>query len=165
MRPIRTVALAAALLGAVACNKSEPPAPSAAPAAPLEQKPAEPKPVAAGPSVEDTSFKLALVGEPEYTAGTPGKLKLTLEARGGYHVNQDYPMKVQLKAAGGLTLPKSSLGKGDASEFGEKVVNFELPFTAEPGSRDISADVDFAVCTAETCVPDQRTVVLSLNVK
>lgn len=161
-RRASTRTFAIALLLVAACNKSEPSASSPAPAQPLEQKPAVP---AATPVVEDTSFKLGLTSDAEYTAGTPATLKLLLEARGGYHVNQDYPIKVQLKAAGGVALPKPNLAKADAAEFGEHKVRFELPFTAEAGAREVSADVDFAVCTAETCVPDQRTVTLSLNVK
>jgi hypothetical protein len=155
-----TVLLAIGLLGVAACNKSEPSAASPAPAQPAEQKV-----VAAGPVIEDTTFKLALASDGELTANAPANLKLVLEARGGYHVNQDYPIKVQLKTASGVKLTKPTLGKADAAEFGEHKVRFELPVTAEAGTRELSADVDFAVCTAETCVPDQRTVVLSLNVK
>jgi hypothetical protein len=164
MSTIKTFAIAALLLGA--CSKSEPSATSPAPAQPVEPKPAAAAALAAAtPVIEDTTFKLGLASDAEYTAGNPGTLKLLLEARGGYHVNQDYPIKVQLKAAGGVALPKPSLGKADAAEFGEHKVRFELPFTAQAGVREVSAEVDFAVCTAETCVPDQRTVALSLNVK
>jgi hypothetical protein len=118
-----------------------------------------------GPSVEDNTFKLSLVSEPEYTAGSASTLKLVLEARGNYHVNQDYPIKVDLKAPAGMTLPKPSLGKPDAAEFGEKIARFELPFSATPGAYELTADVDFAVCTPETCVPDQRKLAVKVAVK
>ena len=77
----------AVLLGAVACNKSEPAPPTPA-QAPVEQKVAS----APTPAIEDATFKLALAKEAEITAGAPASLKLLLEARGGYHVNQDYPI-------------------------------------------------------------------------
>jgi glucose/arabinose dehydrogenase len=150
-------------LGLAACSKSEQPAPAPAPAAAPAKAPAAPQ-SPPGPSVEDSTFKLSLVSEPEYTAGSPSKLKLVLEARGNYHVNQDYPIKVDLTAAG-VTLPKPSLGKPDAAEFGEKIARFEVPFTAPAGAHELSADVDFAVCTPETCVPDQRKVAIKLAVK
>ena len=160
MPTIKNLALLALVIGA-GCSKSEPATPSAAPA-----QPSAPAAVAAPtPSIEDPTFKLGLASDAALSAGAPGTLKLVLEARGGYHVNQEYPIKVQLKAAGGVTLPKSSLGKADAAEFGEHKVRFDLPLSAESGSRTVSADVDFAVCTAETCVPDQRTVALSFDVK
>jgi hypothetical protein len=151
-------------LGLCACSKSEAPAPtpsSAPAAAPTPVAPQSP----AGPSVEDNTFKLSLVSEPEYSAGSAATLKVVLEARGNYHVNQDYPIKIDLKAPAGVTLPKSSLGKPDAAEFGEKIARFEVPFTATAGAHELSADVDFAVCTPETCVPDQRKLAIKLAVK
>lgn len=148
-------------LGLAACSKSEAPAaapaPSPAPAAAPQSPP--------GPSVEDNTFKLSLVSEPEYSAGNAATVKLVLEARGNYHVNQDYPIKIDLKAPAGVTLPKPSLGKPDAVEFGEKVARFEVAFTAPAGAHELSADVDFAVCTPETCVPDQRKLAIKLAVK
>jgi hypothetical protein len=149
-------------LGLCACSKSEAPAASPAP-------PAAPAPVAPqsppGPSVEDNTFKLSLVSEPEYSAGSAATVKVVLEARGNYHVNQDYPIKIDLKAPTGVTLPKPSLGKPDAAEFGEKIARFEVPFTAPAGTHELSADVDFAVCTPETCMPDQRKLAIKLAVK
>jgi hypothetical protein len=159
--------IAAVASGLFACSKSEAPAASAP--APLAPPPAAAAPseaaAAAGPSVEDPTFKLALVGEPEYAAGAPAKLKLVLEARGGYHVNQDYPIRVDLKAPAAVKLAKTSLGKADAAQFGEPAATFELPFTAESGSHRLTADVDFAVCTPETCMPDQRKLAIALKVK
>jgi hypothetical protein len=156
--------LMASVGGLAGCSKSEAPPPSAetpTPAAP----PSAPKAAAPTPSIEDKTFKLALVSEPEYTAGAPAKLKLVLEARGGYHVNQDYPIRVDLKAPAAVKLDKTSLGKADAAEFGEPSAKFELPFTAQSGVHQLTADVDFAVCTPETCMPDQRTLAVSLQVK
>jgi hypothetical protein len=143
-----------------ACTKEEA-APAVEPKpAPLATKaPEPPKPV-----IEDTTFRLALV-VPEAAADQPSKAELTLEARGGYHVNQDYPIKVDVKAAPGLKLEKPSLGRADATQFSEEKASFAVPFSAPGGSYDLSATVDFAVCTKETCVPDQRTVALALQVK
>jgi hypothetical protein len=149
-------------LAAVACSKPEP-----------KPEPSQPAPAAAAPqpsgppqrSIEDNTFRLALVSEPEYTAGAPSTFKLLLEAKGGYHVNQDYPIRVDLSAPAAVKLQKASLGKPDAAEFGEHKARFEVPFSADKGSHQLSANVDFAVCTPETCVPDQRAVAISLSVK
>jgi hypothetical protein len=141
-----------------ACSKAEPRPEPVAPAAPALA-------AAPTPSVEDNTFKLALVSEPEYTAGAPARLQLLLEAKGGYHVNQDYPIRVDLKAPAAVKLQKASLGKPDAAEFGEHKARFDVPFSADKGSHQLMADVDFAVCTPETCVPDQRTLAVSLSVK
>jgi len=150
-----------ALLQLGACSKSEPaPEPAPPPAAPAAKSAEAPR-----PSIEDNTFKLVLSGEPAYEGGKPGVAKLTLEARGGYHVNQEYPIRVDLKAPAGVKLTKPSLGRTDAAAFGERSAEFALPFSADPGAHALTATVDFAVCTAETCVPDQRTVALDLKVQ
>lgn len=155
--------LAAALLAA--CSRSEPPAaPVSTPESAEKKAPAvaeQPK----KPSIDDTTFRLALVGAPEYAADKEGTVELTLEARGGYHVNQDYPIRVDLSAPAGVKLGKASLGKPDAAKFNEQEARFQLPFSASAGAHDLTATVDFAVCTKETCVPDQRTVALAVQVR
>ncbi len=161
---MRTTCLLFALLAG--CSRSEParaPAaekPAAYAAAPATKQAEPPK-----PSIDDTTFRLTLSGAPEYTAGTAGSVALTLEARGGYHVNQDYPIRVDMKAPPGVKLSKSSLGKPDAVQFDEGEARFDVPFSADKGTHDLTATVDFAVCTKETCVPDQRTVALQLAVR
>ena len=144
------------------CSKSEPssadkPAEAPAPAAKVAEPPK--------PTIEDTTFRLALTGAQAYEAGKLGEAQLVLEARGGYHVNQDYPLRVDVKVPAGVKLEKASFGKPDASQFGEERAHFVLPFKAEPGAHDLTATVDFAVCTKDTCVPDQRTVALPLAVR
>ena len=104
------------------------------------------------PSVDDTSFHLALESQPTYTSGQAGTVKLVLEARGGYHVNEDYPLRVDLKAPAAVKLTKASLNKGDAAQIGQESARFDLGFSAEPGTHELLATVDFAVCTKETCV-------------
>lgn len=110
-------------------------------------------------------FRLALEPAPQYLAGQAASLRLVLQAKGGYHVNQDYPIRVDLKAPAGLKLAKSSLGKPDAAAFGEQSASFDVGFSADKGAQYVSATVDFAVCTADTCVPDQRTVATAVNVQ
>jgi hypothetical protein len=149
---------------AAACTREEAataPEPKPAPlATPHVKAPEPPK-----PTIEDTTFRLAFAAPDAPAADQPGNAQLTLEARGGYHVNQDYPIRVDVKGAPGLTLEKSSLGRNDAKEFSEEKASFAVPFKAPGGSYDLTATIDFAVCTKETCVPDQRTVALAVQVK
>lgn len=169
MRPtlssMRIVSLVFAAGFGLACSKSETPQP--APAAPPSAAPAAAAvaPLEKKPVIEEPTFRLALSGAPTYTAGQPQTLKLGLSARGGYHVNQDYPIRVDLKGPAAVTFTKASLGRPDAASWGESDAAFDVGFTAQPGTHELLADVDFAVCTAETCVPDQRTLALSIDVK
>ena len=146
------------------CSRSEPardPGATALPAAAPLAKQAEPP----KPSIDDTTFRLSLTGPQEYAAGAASSVELTLEARGGYHVNQDYPIRVDVKAPAAVKLAKATFGRPDATEFGEQQARFALPFSAEKGTHDLTATVDFAVCTKETCVPDQRTVAVPVSVR
>jgi hypothetical protein len=160
MRSVQRLLLGSLLLAA--CDKTAPPQPAAQ--APVAQPTARAQPEAAKPTVEDNTFKLSLAPAPGYAGGKEGAVELKLEARGGYHVNQDYPIRVDLKAPGDVKLDKTTLGKPDAAQFSEASARFSLPFSATAGAHELTATVDFAVCTKETCLPDQRTVALALQV-
>ncbi len=100
-----------------------------------------------------------------YKAGQVGYFGVALTPSGGYHVNEEYPIRVTVRAPEGVTLPKSLLQRADAVEFGATRARFEVPFTpAAAGERNVELQVDFAVCTDENCMPDQRTLALALPV-
>jgi hypothetical protein len=175
MRKLLTVVSSCAVVGfSIACGggpaqeaaPAEPPA--APPAAAAPEKPAEAPAAAAAISdkVDDPSFELAVTPVGTYAAGKPGSVAVTLKPRGVYHVNQDYPMSVALKAPAGITLAKAELQKAEAAEFTEKVARFDIPVTpTAAGSHKLEAHVKFAVCTPENCVPDERTLALALTVQ
>ena len=156
----------------IACGGQETPAatPEPAPAPPTAEpaKPAEP-PAPAAPlsdKAEDPSFELAVAPVGTYASGKPGSVAVTLKPRGVYHINQDYPMSVALKAPAGITLAKGELAKSEAAEFTEQLARFDVPVTpTAAGTHKLEAHVKFAVCTPETCVPDERTLALSLTVQ
>lgn len=145
--------------GGGSATPEQPAAPAPVPAAAVKAPATPPT-----PSIEENTFRLALETEPNYGEGKSGQFRVVLTALGGYHVNPDYPMRVELKAPEALKLAKSSLGKPDAAEFGEHAARFDVSFTAPKGTHSVEANVDFAVCTKETCVPDQRTVAVKLQV-
>lgn len=171
---MRTMIASALALAALGCNSggpsaadkpAEPAAEQAAaePAKPAEEK-AAPKPEV--PVLEEPIFRLALEAKPGYKPGEAGALSLTLTGRGGYHVNQDYPTRVTVTAAEPLKVEKASLSKPDAAEFSEEKARFDVAFTgATAGKHKVTCDVDFAVCTEATCVPEKRTVVAMVDVK
>jgi hypothetical protein len=121
----------------------------------------------AGPSIETGSFLLAVApAQPGYAVGKAGQVEIALEGRGEWHVNQEYPIRVDLKAAPGVTLTKNELVKDDAKEFGEDRVRFLA--AVEPsaaGDHAVTCDVSFAMCTEENCILEKRTVVMQLKVE
>jgi hypothetical protein len=155
------------------CGGAEPAAPAAAaepaaPAAPTPAAPAAPTPApaaAATDKVEEPSFELALKPTGPYAPGKVQSFAVSLKPRGEYHVNQDYPFSVSLTGQG-VTFPKAELGKPDAAKFDDHSIELDVPFSAAAaGKHSVSALVKFAVCTPETCVPDERTLALALAVE
>jgi hypothetical protein len=149
-------------------NTSQSAAPPAAP-------PAEaPKPAPAAPavpgvapsSIDEAGFSLRLAEAGPYKVGELARFVVHLEPRGEFHINQEYPIEIGLSSDVDTSFPKPNLARADAAEFGEKKARFDVPFTSKvKGDHKISANVKFAVCTAENCVPDERNLSLALAVK
>ena len=162
-------ACAAALLGTMigGCGGEEASAETEQPPEPLAVAPhADAPPAEAGPVVDDPSFELRANAHGPYTAGTQGTFEILLTPRGNYHVNQDYPMSVTLTGPDAVAFPSAELGNDDAAERTLQRARFDVPFTASAaGEQRVTVDVDFAVCTPETCMPDRRTLALLLPVE
>lgn len=115
--------------------------------------------------VEDPSFELRASASGPYAPGTEGRFEIALTPRGEYHVNADYPMTIDVEAPSAVTLPRAQLGPDQAAELAEPRARFQVPFTATAaGEHRVTARVDFAVCTPESCMPDCRTLALVLPV-
>lgn len=123
-----------------------------------------PPPAEARPRWEEAGFELGSTPAGPFQAGQEGHFDIRLAARGNYHVNQDYPISVQITGPDGVTLPRATLGRPEAAEFSETIARFDVPFTATAGHHELRALVDFAVCTPESCMPDSRTLAIALDV-
>jgi hypothetical protein len=143
--------------------------PPVAPSAPerATTPPAAPDPAAEGTAVvSDPTFELRAEGRERYASGELAQFSVTLTPRAGWHVNQDYPTRIEITGPAAVSFPKSELQKADAAQFAEERARFDVPFTpSAPGTHTIQAKVSFAVCTDETCVPDTRTLALALPVQ
>jgi hypothetical protein len=121
---------------------------------------------AAGPVVRDVGFELRASAPAELVSGQLATLTVGLEATGEFHVNEEFPLAIAVKAPDGLTFPKTEFAKGETAEFGERRARFEVPFTpARAGEHRVEIDVDFAVCTPQNCMPDHRTLAIVLRVR
>lgn len=169
----------AALLGA-GCGSHGTPTPAAPSDTPTPPTPAEPAanghpgtpaptdvaPTAFdGATVRDVGFELRATAGGPYHAGQAGTFGVTLTPGAGYHVNEEYPIRVELTAPAEVTLPKATLARADAADFGPTKAHFEVPFTAAvEGERRVQLTVGFAVCTPERCMPDERTLSVVLPI-
>lgn len=131
-----------------------------------EEQPSAVEEPAAGPVVTDPAFELRAAAAGPFRSGELGRFSITLTPRGQWHVNQEYPIRVELDAPGEVGLPKTELERADAAEFGEERARFDVPFTpSAAGEHRVRAKVSFAVCTDENCIPDERTLALVLPVE
>jgi len=119
-----------------------------------------------GPSVKEDNFELTAKTADTYTAGKKANFEIELKPLGKFHVNKEYPIKVALTAPASVSFDKAVLQESDAKSFSEKEAKFEVPFTAsDKGGHKVVAKVSFAVCTDENCMPDERTLAVTLAVQ
>ncbi len=137
----------------------------AEPASPPEAPPAAEQP--AGPRVHSESFELvAKAQNAAYTTGSAAAFDVTLSGRGEWHVNQDFPVSVEVSGPEAVAFPKKKLQRSDAKEFGEERARFQVPFTpASAGDHKVQAKVSFAMCTEANCVMENHTLALNLPTK
>jgi len=157
-----------------ACGSSEPtsdpstatpPSPQTPPLAPEVAPEAAPD-LHAASQAQGASYALDASGDAHYAVGELSQFGIALSPRGEWHVNQEYPLHVELVAEDGVSLPKSELERADAAEFGERGVRFDVPFSAAAaGDHRVAAKVSFAMCTAENCMLQEQTVALALPIQ
>lgn len=122
-------------------------------------------PAQAAAVAEDPSFELRATASGPYAPGQEGRFDIALTPRGEYHVNTQYPMTIRVQGTDEVTFPAAELGPDRAAEIVEPRARFQVPFTARSaGEHRVVAEVDFAVCTPESCMPDCRTLAVVLPV-
>jgi hypothetical protein len=162
LRGAQRLALASAIvLGAYATagctSTASAPRATAAPAAP---------PKLATTKVEEPTFALVLSAPEEVVVGAKVRAELSIEGRGEYHVNHEYPIEITLRAPPEVALASSALGSAHAKQLVPERARFELELTCRaPGSHRIDAHVDFALCTEQACTPEARDIALTVRAR
>ena len=152
------ILLALALLFAHGCDR----------AAPHVQAP-QIAPLAPGPAAidteldpvleEDTFRREAKAPSSPLDVGKPRTLELVLQGRNGWHVNQEYPIQIELDSSEQLALASRTLTKDAAKSFTDDLATFAMEVTPEAaGQHWISCAVSFAMCTKDNCVLEKRSV-------
>ncbi len=153
-------ALSVATLLLVACQKpaaAEPPkdgAKQAEPAKAAPEKKAEPAKAAPEQKTEPAkaaqNFNIKIIPG-EAKAGEAATSVVEITPALGYKINLEFPSRMKLAAAEGVTHAKDQLAKDDA-EITEAALRFKVGFTAaKPGQVDLSGACDFSVCDESTC--------------
>lgn len=124
---------------------------------------ASPAPAPDGPRAVLTDPRYRLVAElTDGTGENPAMLNVELRGAEGYHVNDLYPIALDLDVRNGQA-PKPTMRRADAAEFSQAVARFTTPVqNAGPGT-EVTGRLRFAVCTAENCVPETRNFAVALR--
>ena len=141
----------AGLAFAFACNQSEAAPPSKA--APVESAPGP----ATGPRSETETYKAELKVTGPCKAGGECSFEVSLETKGGYHINATYPYKFKTAdpAAEGVSYPKPILKREDG-KFEEKRGGFKVPFAAkQAGKVKVGGTFNLSVCSDANCIMDK----------
>ncbi|MAQ17686.1 MAG: hypothetical protein CMN30_23185 [Sandaracinus sp.] len=121
---------------------------------------------AAGPRVEQEGYVVELRGGDGATSGELTQLAVVIEGQGEWHLNQDFPFGVSVTAPEGVQLPKDSFAKADAASFADEGARVDVPLTpTAAGEHTVQAEVRFAICNPQSCIPKTETVALALQVQ
>lgn len=105
-------------------------------------------------------------------AGSEAIAKVVITASPTYKVNTEFPSKLTLENADGVTIAKAELKaggmdkqKGDAEVFDESKLEFAVKLTpAKTGSYTINGTFKFAVCdkAGSTCLPKKEPIAIQV---
>jgi hypothetical protein len=102
---------------------------------------------------------------PRATRGQEAIAHVRVHPKAPWHMNLEYPAKLQLQAPAGVELVAPLLRKGDAERFDDQALEFSVLFTPQAqGSHKIQGELDFAVCGDASCGPVTESLELAFEV-
>lgn len=115
-------------------------------------------------NVEGESFVIKVV-DATVASGKEGTFTVSINAKDGFKVNDQYPHKVNLDdPPSGVALPKQKLKKGDGQFEGKSFV-FKIPVKAESaGSHTVGGNVKFSVCNDNQCLIKDAAIQAKITV-
>jgi hypothetical protein len=115
---------------------------------------------------ETPNYVAEITATGPYKVGVAGTAKVTLLAKGGYHINPQYPYRFKTaEPPKGLSYPKPVLERVDG-QFEEKRAVFSLAFVAtETGQFDVGGALHMSVCSANNCLVDKPALAVSVKVQ
>lgn len=122
------------------------------------------------PKVETKTYVAELTAAPvegssSMEVGGNADLMVTIRPQNGWHMNHEFPTSVTVAPSEGVTPVKPKVVKKEAKRFDDEGADFLLPVTLKKaGLQQAVADVSFAVCTEQTCLPENLQLALKLDV-
>lgn len=120
----------------------------------------------AGSHVDGNHFTVDVAAPTACTLDTECSFAAKVTALGDYHVNKEYPYKLKMEDAPGVTfLGKDAQGAGTfskaAGDFalaGEKEAVMTVRYRAASGAHPVAGTLKLSVCTAAACLLEQAKV-------
>lgn len=144
-----------ALVASAACNKPARPQPRTAA---VPAKAAEPPP-------HTPTHTLHIDAPAEVIQGRPADVRVRIEAQSPWHINTEYPARLQLSTVEGATVAAQQLSQSEAARYDDDAIEFIVTFTAHDRTHaHLAGKVDFAACGNATCLPESVAMNIDLNV-
>jgi hypothetical protein len=109
----------------------------------------------AGPTERSEGEEYAVEARHD-AAGTVGQATTAVfvgTAKGSWHVNVEYPAKLEVLAAEGFTVAKTVWRKEDAAQFDEQQLRFDVALTpTQAGELPVEFKFKFGLCSGDRCV-------------
>jgi len=125
-----------------------------------------PAPATVGSHVDGNHFTVDVAAPPACAHDAECTFTAKVTAQGEFHVNQEYPYKLKMDDAPGVTfLGKDAQGPtnfsksaGDFSLAGEKVGVMTVRYRAAAGGHPVTGTLKLSVCNASACLLEQAKV-------
>ncbi|MBL9037240.1 MAG: hypothetical protein JNG84_01875 [Archangium sp.] len=126
------------------------------------------------PRVEAETYAVTLAPVGPYPPTSAGEVIVSIEARAGYHVNADYPVKFTTAKDATVTFASPAIPLRDVLHKTpcEKqpteacAASAKVPFTAgAAGDAVVAGTLAFSVCSAEQCLIEKVPLRLTLSVR
>lgn len=161
----RLALVAAATLVSLGCKESPaPPPPAVQTPAPQAVVNTPPQPAqATGPRAEvsDPRFTLVFALASGASASDPARFTVELRGQGGYHVNDQYPVAIDVTYENAASA-KTALRRADASEMTRAAARFDIPVQRTGEHPGVRGQMRFSVCTDAQCAIETRPFAVTL---
>jgi hypothetical protein len=116
----------------------------------------------APPLASATFYRLDAEPPRQCTAGAPCEARVVLTALAGYHVNPQYPQKLVVDAAPGLTVDGTTAFAIDRPETGSLAIRFRAE---RPGSYAVRGTFKLGVCNDDGCEIETPSIAIPITVR
>lgn len=115
--------------------------------------------------VEAEPYLVEISASRSYEVGATGSVKVSLTAKPGFHINDQYPYRFKTSPpAAGVSYPKRVLERADG-KFEETTAVFELPLVAtQAGQFAVGGVLSLSVCNASSCIVQKAPLDVTITV-